>query len=208
MKQFKQEWFFILDKLQIRPAERFFVGSLSMLLVLFWMITPVLSGPELFDDEYYRPVVEQFKSQSARNYLAREEVLQNYYPGREDAISRYVVREIPNKTPVTVREQILGRVKQFREENQAIREAESEQEYIAEGDTIPKADHSVVSQKINLNKAGVSELMKLPRVGQATAVRIIAWREENGGFKRIEDIMNVRGIGAKTFEQFAHMIEV
>jgi competence protein ComEA len=50
--------------------------------------------------------------------------------------------------------------------------------------------------------------MKLPRVGEVTARRIIAWREENGGFKRIEDVMEVSGIGPKTFEQFAHMVEV
>jgi comEA protein len=210
MKQFKQEWFFFLDKLQIRPAERFFVGTLTMLLVLFWTIQPALSGPELFDDDYYKPLIAEFKSQSARNYIAREEVLQNYYPGREDAISSYVVRVLPEKTPLNVRKRILDRVAQYKNESLVVvpELSESEQRLVEIPDTIPTSSTKSVSDKINLNKAGVSELMKLPRVGQATAIRIIAWRDENGGFKRIEDIMKVRGIGARTFEQFVHMIEV
>lgn len=210
MKQIKQEWFFFLDKLQIRPAERFFVGTLTMLLVLFWTIQPALSGPELFDDDYYKPLIAEFKSQSARNYISREKVLQNYYPGREDAISSYVLRVIPERTPLNVRERILDRVAQYKNESLVVvpELSESEQRMVEIPDTIPTSSTKSVSDKINLNKAGVSELMKLPRVGQATAIRIIAWRDENGGFKRIEDIMKVRGIGARTFEQFVHMIEV
>ncbi len=52
---------------------------------------------------------------------------------------------------------------------------------------------------INLNTATATELMQLPRVGAKTAERIIAFRKQNGSFKRIEEIMNVKGIGEKTF---------
>ena len=55
------------------------------------------------------------------------------------------------------------------------------------------------ADKLDLNQATVEELDALPGVGPAIARRIVAFREKNGAFKRIEDLMNVRGIGEKTF---------
>ncbi len=63
-------------------------------------------------------------------------------------------------------------------------------------------------QKININTAQSEELQKLPRVGPAIAQRIIDYRKENGNFKRIEDIMKVRGIGEKVFGQLKDLITV
>jgi competence protein ComEA len=54
--------------------------------------------------------------------------------------------------------------------------------------------------KINLNKATVTELAQLKRVGLKYAQRIVDYREKNGPFTKPEDIMNVQGIGSKTFE--------
>jgi len=52
---------------------------------------------------------------------------------------------------------------------------------------------------VNLNTATVTELMQLPRVGQKTAERILAFRKQHGGFQRPEELMNVKGIGEKSF---------
>ena len=52
---------------------------------------------------------------------------------------------------------------------------------------------------VNLNTATVTELMQLPRVGQKTAERIIAFRKQHGGFQRPEEVMNVKGIGEKSY---------
>ncbi len=62
--------------------------------------------------------------------------------------------------------------------------------------------------KININTATQAELESLPRIGPATAQRIIEYRTANGPFGRIEDIMNVRGIGPATFEQLKDLITV
>lgn len=53
--------------------------------------------------------------------------------------------------------------------------------------------------KVDLNRADIQELMKLPGVGEKVAQRIVSYREENGGFKAPEELMNVRGIGEKTY---------
>ncbi|MDY7036016.1 MAG: helix-hairpin-helix domain-containing protein [Thermodesulfobacteriota bacterium] len=54
--------------------------------------------------------------------------------------------------------------------------------------------------KININKASVEELKQLEKVGQKYAERIVEHRTDNGPFKKPEDIMEVKGIGPKTFE--------
>jgi len=54
--------------------------------------------------------------------------------------------------------------------------------------------------KININTASIEELTQLDRVGQKYAERIVAYRDENGPFKAPEEIMQVAGIGEKTFE--------
>lgn len=53
--------------------------------------------------------------------------------------------------------------------------------------------------KVNVNSAGTDELALLPRVGPSVAQRIVDFRDENGPFETVEDLMLVRGIGEKTF---------
>jgi len=62
--------------------------------------------------------------------------------------------------------------------------------------------------KVNINEASVEQLALLPRVGPAVAQRIVDFREENGGFKAVEDLMLVRGIGEKTFEKMAPYVAI
>jgi len=64
------------------------------------------------------------------------------------------------------------------------------------------------SEKINLNTATLEELQKLPRIGPKVAQRIIDFRKQNGNFKKIEEIMKVRGIGEKTFARMKDMLSV
>jgi competence protein ComEA len=56
------------------------------------------------------------------------------------------------------------------------------------------------TKKININTASAEELENLKQVGPNYAARIIEYREKNGPFEKPEDIMNVKGIGPKTFE--------
>ncbi len=52
---------------------------------------------------------------------------------------------------------------------------------------------------VNLNSAAASDFEGLPGIGAKTAARIIEYRQKNGPFKKIEDLMNVPGIGEKNF---------
>jgi len=54
--------------------------------------------------------------------------------------------------------------------------------------------------KVNVNTASAQELSLLPRIGEAMAKRIVEFRTQHGNFQKAEDLMLVKGIGAKVFE--------
>jgi competence protein ComEA len=64
------------------------------------------------------------------------------------------------------------------------------------------------SAPVNLNTATAAQLDALPGVGKATAERIIEYRQKNGGFKKAEDLMNVKGIGEKSFLKLKPLVTV
>jgi len=61
---------------------------------------------------------------------------------------------------------------------------------------------------VNLNTATAAQLQELPGIGAATAKRIIEYREKNGGFKKIEELMNVRGISESRFVKIKDRLTV
>lgn len=62
------------------------------------------------------------------------------------------------------------------------------------------------SALINLNRASVTELDSLPGIGPAIASRLVDWRNANGGFKKKEDLLQVKGIGQKLFAQIKDLV--
>jgi competence protein ComEA len=91
--------------------------------------------------------------------------------------------------------------------------SDGEQIYVAEKgeaqDTPGGSEHAKANgAKVNLNTADADALETLPRVGPAMAARIIAWREANGRFSTVEDLMNITGIGEKTFADLKDLVTV
>ena len=61
---------------------------------------------------------------------------------------------------------------------------------------------------VNLNTATQAQLETLPGIGAAAAKRIIEYRDKNGKFTKIEQLMNVKGIGEKSFLKLKPMITI
>jgi competence protein ComEA len=62
--------------------------------------------------------------------------------------------------------------------------------------------------RVDLNSADAEQLEQLPGIGETVAKRIIEYREQNGPFTKSEELMNVRGIGEKTFLKLRPFLSV
>ncbi len=71
-----------------------------------------------------------------------------------------------------------------------------------------KGDTTATPAIVNLNTATAEQLDTLPGIGAKVAARIIEYRQKNGPFKKIEDLMNVRGIGEKNFLKIKNRLTV
>jgi competence protein ComEA len=65
-----------------------------------------------------------------------------------------------------------------------------------------------VTGKLNLNSASDEQLQMLPGVGPSKSERIIAWRQKNGGFKRVADLRKVKGFGYKTLKKLEPYLDI
>jgi competence protein ComEA len=73
---------------------------------------------------------------------------------------------------------------------------------------VPQAGETASLQKIDINRAEPWLLEALPGIGEVTAQAIVNYRDDNGPFKRIEDLLKVSGIGPATFEKIKDFITV
>ena len=72
----------------------------------------------------------------------------------------------------------------------------------------PEQAAAAAAPVINLNSATAAQIATLPGIGPKTADLIVQYREKNGNFKKVEEIMNVRGIGEKTFLKLKSRITI
>jgi competence protein ComEA len=78
----------------------------------------------------------------------------------------------------------------------------------AQGRSAPTKTKATAASPVNLNTATAEQLATIPGVGVKTAERIIEYRQKNGGFKKVEDLMNVSGVGEKSFLKMKPLITV
>lgn len=75
--------------------------------------------------------------------------------------------------------------------------------------TKPPVTATVMSTEVvNLNSATAAQIASLPGIGLKTAELVVQYRTKNGPFKKIEEIMNVRGIGEKSFLRIKDRLSV
>jgi competence protein ComEA len=72
----------------------------------------------------------------------------------------------------------------------------------------PSKTVAAATDVINLNTATSAQLATLPGIGPKTADLVVQYRSKNGAFKKIEELMNVRGIGEKSFLKLKSRITV
>ena len=75
------------------------------------------------------------------------------------------------------------------------------------GQRVDQADAAVVAvEKIDINQADPAELTRLPGIGSSTAAKITAYRDANGPFKSVDELMNVKGIGPDKLEKIKPLV--
>jgi competence protein ComEA len=65
-----------------------------------------------------------------------------------------------------------------------------------------------MQEKVEINSATVEQLQEVPGIGPTLAARIIDFRKEHGPFERVEDLLNVQGIGVRTLDLMRPYLEV
>jgi len=73
---------------------------------------------------------------------------------------------------------------------------------------VKKDVSSLVEKSININTAGINELVQLPGIGEKTAEKIIQLRNERGKFRKVDELMDVKGIGEVKFSKIKNYIYV
>ncbi|CVI66183.1 ComE operon protein 1 [Clostridiales bacterium CHKCI001] len=84
----------------------------------------------------------------------------------------------------------------------------SKQEAVEPPALLSSTENNGKNAKLNLNTASKSELTQLPGIGEVKAEAILSYRDTNGAFQTIEELMNIPGIKEATFEQIKDLITV
>jgi competence ComEA-like helix-hairpin-helix protein len=201
--RFRREWFFLTEKLQITPAERTAVTTMMVLLVVMFSIPADWFRSEPFDAEYYAPVLAEFRERVEHREREQAALLARFYP--EPASSDIAILTAAGTTPDAMVPAVAdtGRTAGGPAGTAGGGPGSNTPGSTSPGtigpgrvDTGAAAPSDTAAVKvININTAGVAELVQLPGIGPAIAARIVEYREQNGPFRRIEDITGVRGIG-------------
>ncbi|MBO6522861.1 MAG: helix-hairpin-helix domain-containing protein [Balneolaceae bacterium] len=159
---FKREFFFWIDKLQITKQERISVTLLLGIIVLLLLANVFIKEKVVPVPENHAELLAEFERRSAL-IESEEQKLEARYQGREVSDTNRTESKDISPTP---------------------------------------------TELISINMASSEELQTLPGIGSSYAQRIIEYRETNGGFNSVEDLVKVRGIGEKTLEKLKPYIKL
>jgi len=87
-------------------------------------------------------------------------------------------------------------------------QAEPNQPMTVQATSVPASVSVKAPSKVDLNRAGVDELTRLPGVGPVLAQRMVEWRKAHGRYRSVDDLQEVKGIGKKRMEQLRPLVFV
>lgn len=103
-------------------------------------------------------------------------------------------------------------LRQFKERSQAVgSESFERSEPSRSADSVKSAitePDEGVRAKVNINTAGMAELESLPGIGRTYAKRIMEYRERMKGFRSVDELKEVKGIGPRTLEKLRPLVEL
>lgn len=120
----------------------------------------------------------------------------------------FIYGSLPDKTPPTPKivNAVVTSVTDTVTESVTIPSAETLKTTASSAQTVTTVSSQNQNNTININTADKEELTTLKGIGEKKAEKIIEYRNQNNGFKSIEEIMEVSGIGEKTFETIKNKI--
>ncbi|MDZ7808449.1 MAG: helix-hairpin-helix domain-containing protein [Gracilimonas sp.] len=174
LQNFKRKTFFWIDKLQITRKERISFSLLMLILCLLLISSLFINQTLNYQQEEYDKILELFDERSQLAEQEQEAIAQKYNPDFtvSNPQNSDTKPAVEQESAITIMEMKAG----------------------------PAEESVSVPEIININTAGLSELQTLDGIGPAYAGRIIEYREANNGFKTIEELINVKGIGEKRLE--------
>ena len=92
-------------------------------------------------------------------------------------------------------------------DRELINSLQRKEDSLTSGINSKKESGDIPGKIININTATRNELIDLPGIGESTADKIISYRDAKKGFRKIEELMNVSGIGKKKFEKIKSFIK-
>ncbi|MDI6402004.1 helix-hairpin-helix domain-containing protein [Balneolaceae bacterium ANBcel3] len=193
----KRNYFFLMDKLQITPGERRIIIGIIAFVLAIHVYTFAFPPSGIYDDAYYEPVISEFKRLSGEKSRERNIVLARYYPDGLPVLSKAGIRTDP-----FFRWAGSGRT------SPGYTDIETEEPHIGRLSTHQDKIEDVQEARINIQTAGVNELVRLPGIGPVTAERIVTYREEHGPFTSVEDLLQISGIGPVTMERIRGRVYV
>ena len=177
----KRKLFFWLDRLQISRGERIAISVLMVLMtVLISLLTFVDFSPSV-DRDMYTELEKVFRERSEIKEQEHAAIMARYTPA----------------------EAILDQEETEAGQPAVVSKSDKPEKFMeAEIDAYAKSD----TVRININNAGSEELQQLPGIGPAYSRRIVEWRNENGEFTSLDQLLEIRGIGPVRLEKIRPLI--
>ncbi|MDZ7691579.1 MAG: helix-hairpin-helix domain-containing protein [Balneolaceae bacterium] len=170
--------FFWLEKLKITPSERIAVVSLMAVLSVISLLNLFIEPTTAANAEQYEAIRQEFEKRTAMIEQEEAQLMSRYYPEKLSA----TISTVAERDTLTSKADTTEKNKKSEE----------------------KEDASL----INVNTASAQQLETLPGIGPVYSKRIIAYRESNDGFKTVDELIKIKGIGSKRLENIRPHVEI